>query len=140
MGRINLPNRTDTKGDIFLNGKTYTYNTLALYQAGLAKIVFLITKDHLEEISESLKGPIKFYWSSKKSPNGPLLSDELKWYKVIGQFETRIHENILSMSSFFELRILLSDRESKFCIIDEGDIRDAKLDSILNDSQKLPFI
>ena len=137
MGRLSRPKSTDINGELLLNGKIYNYTNLGLYHN---KLSFLITKEHLEDIDQSLKNLNKFYWSSKKSPNGPLLSDESKWYKVVGQFESRTHKDIHGMPSFFEVIILLSSKESEFCIVDKGDIRDAKLESILYNSQELPFV
>jgi len=137
MGRLSRPKSTDINGELLLNGKIYNYTNLGLYRN---KLSFLLIKEYFEDLDKSSKDIKKFYWSSKKSPNGPLLSEDKKWYKVIGEFECRIHKDIHGMPSFFEFVILHSSSESEFCQINEQDIRDAKLESILYNSQELPFV
>lgn len=125
--------RTEKNGQIFINGKTFEYSVLGLSKR---KLSFLLPKT----IESELQVKNQIFWSSSKSPNGSLIDWDMKWWKIVGDWEWRIHVDLYGMPSFIEFVILLTEKDSEFCQVDDQDIRDAKLESILDESQELPFV
>lgn len=133
--------KSDIDGKICLNGRIFDYSMVSLRPKRMS---FLLKKTILHQIETEVekldyKDP-NLFWSSKKSPNGNLIDENHVWWKIDGDFEWRLHENVGNMPNFFELTLLLIAQESTAHIVDISDIRHSKIQTIFQEENDLPFL
>jgi hypothetical protein len=116
---------------IYLNGKLFTYSSIG--GNFRTKISFLLLKpteiiDDKATIYPKLLDKNKIFWAYSG-----------EWWKIIGDFEIKFYENVHNMPNFMEITIT-NDKRNPIIRIDKNDMRDFKIDYILDEIQEMPFV